>query len=113
MFNRISLLFGIALVSTLLLAGTAALGQATGVGACSDEWDDSSAAGSCDQPTFRWFGNNSGESKCEIETECNTGTWNLGTYPLVQHKKAASITTSMENVDSLVNCSGNLRIGSC
>ena len=113
MFNRMSLLFAIALVSALLLAGPpAALGQATGVNACSDAWDDSSASGSCDSPTFTWYGNNLG-SKCEIETECNTGNWNLGSYPLVQEKKAASITTSMENVDRLVNCSGNLYIGNC
>ncbi len=111
MFNRIAILFGIVLVSTLLLASPPALGQSAGD--CSDAWNDSSASGSCDSPTFDWYGNNSGQSYCTIETNCQTGEWDLSTYPLVQKKNAVSITVSMENVERLVNCSGNLYIGSC
>lgn len=54
MFNRISILFGIALVSILLLAGPPALGQEQGVSACSNAWNDSAASDSCDQLTFDW-----------------------------------------------------------
>ncbi len=82
MFNRISILFGIALVSTLLLASPPALGQQQDVSDCSDAWSDSSASGSCDQPTFGWYGNNSGQSYCQIETNCQTGDWDLSSYPL-------------------------------
>lgn len=111
MFNRISILSGIVLVSTLLLASPPALGQSASD--CSDAWDDSAASGSCDSPTFDWYGNNSGQSNCTIETNRLTGEWDLSSYPLVQEKQANSITVPTASVEHLENCSGTLKIWSC
>ena len=114
MSNRISILFGIALVSILLLAGPPALGQEQGVSACSNAWGDSSTSGSCDSPTLEWLTNLLCVNCCRVATKCETGNWDYSTPgSIVPEKKTTSIQASMDDVERLVNCSGNLRIGNC
>lgn len=111
MFNRIAILSGIVLVSTLLLASPPALGQSASD--CSDAWDDSAASNTCDQPTFSYTSVTLTTGNCTIETNCLTGEWDLSSYPLVQEKQANSITVPTASVEHLENCSGTLKIWSC
>ena len=91
--------------SILLLAGSPALGSNA---QCSDEWEESSASDTYQNPDIS-FGDWQGcEPCCSIVAKCHTGN-HLSLNPW----KSSGIAVPLSDVSDLENCQGTLTAGSC
>ena len=119
-----SLRIGIVLAAVLLLIGAPTLGGAQETDCassassaitqeCQSEWQSSAAMLECSHSRVSSAGRSgSTGNKCHISASCLTGVISA-VNPSEPQYMSVDIEVCLEDVSDLINCSGNLQVGSC